>query len=212
MSLKKYKTVLSGEVFEAEYEINKSKFIAYVKQVEDEEEAKTFLQQIKKKHFDATHNCSAWVLGVDGSKQKSNDDGEPGGTAGNPILETIKKNELVNTVVVVTRYFGGIKLGAGGLIRAYSHTAALGLSASKIVTMTPMQQVDITVNYSLFANVENWIRNKNITVENKDYADSVTIALLLLPEEIEIRLTELKDLTSANFSHKLKEEILVAIE
>ena len=212
MSLKKYKTVLSGEVFEAEYEINKSKFIAYVKQVEDEEEAKTFLQQIKKKHFDATHNCSAWVLGVDGSKQKSNDDGEPGGTAGNPILETIKKNELVNTVVVVTRYFGGIKLGAGGLIRAYSHTAALGLSASKIVTMTPMQQVDITVNYSLFANVENWIRNKNITVENKDYADSVTIALLLLPEEVEIRLTELKDLTSANFSHKLKGEILVAIE
>ena len=212
MSLKKYKTVLSGEVFEAEYEINKSKFIAYVKQVEDEEEAKTFLQQIKKKHFDATHNCSAWVLGVDGSKQKSNDDGEPGGTAGNPILETIKKNELVNTIVVVTRYFGGIKLGAGGLIRAYSHTAALGLSASRIVTMTPMQQVDITVNYSLFANVENWIRNKNITVENKDYADSVTIALLLLPEEVEIRLTELKDLTSANFSHKLKGEILVAIE
>ena len=152
------------------------------------------------------------MLGVDGSKQKSNDDGEPGGTAGNPILETIKKNELVNTVVVVTRYFGGIKLGAGGLIRAYSHTAALGLSASKIVTMTPMQQVDITVNYSLFANVENWIRNKNITVENKDYADSVTIALLLLPEEVEIRLTELKDLTSANFSHKLKGEILVAIE
>ena len=212
MSLKKYKTVLSGEVFEADYEINKSKFIAHVKQVEDEETAKTILQQLKKKYFDATHNCSAWVLGVDGSKQKSNDDGEPGGTAGNPILEIIKKNELVNTVVVVTRYFGGIKLGAGGLIRAYSHTAALGLSASKIVTMTPMQSLSITVNYNLFANVENWIRNKNITVESKDYTDNVTISLLLLPEEVETRLTELKDLTSANFSHKLNDEILVAIE
>ena len=212
MSLKKYKTVLSGEVFEAEYEINKSKFIAHVKQVEDEETAKTFLQQLKKKYFDATHNCSAWVLGVDGSKQKSNDDGEPVGTAGNPILETIKNNELVNTIVVVTRYFGGIKLGAGGLIRAYSHTAALGLSASKIVTMTPMQKIDITVDYNLLANVENWIRNKNITVESKGYTDNVTLSLLLLPEEVETRLTELKDLTSANFSHKLNDEILVAIE
>ena len=112
----------------------------------------------------------------------------------------------------MTRYFGGIKLGAGGLIRAYSHTAALGLSASKIVTMTPMQRLSITVNYNLFANVENWIRNKNITVENKDYTDNVTISLLLLPEEVETRLTELKDLTSANFSNKLEEEILVAIE
>ena len=212
MSLKKYKTILSDEVFEAEYEIQKSKFIAHVKQVEDEENAKVFLQQLKKKYFDATHNCSAWVLGVDGSKQKSNDDGEPGGTAGNPILETIKKNELVNTIVVVTRYFGGIKLGAGGLIRAYSHTAALGLSASKIVTMTPMQRLSITVNYNLFANVENWLRNKNITIENKDYADNVTLSLLLLPEEVETRLTELKDLTSANFSNKLNNEILVAIE
>ena len=168
--------------------------------------------KLKKKYFDATHNCSAWVLGVDGSKQKSNDDGEPGGTAGNPILETIKKNELVNTIVVVTRYFGGIKLGAGGLIRAYSHTAALALSASKIVTMTPMQRLSITVNYNLFANVDNWIRSKNISVESKDYTDNVTISLLLLPEEVETRLTELKDLTSANFSHKLNDEILVAIE
>ena len=212
MSLKKYKTILSGETFESEYEINKSKFIAHVKHVEDEETAKDFLQQLKKKYYDATHNCSAWVLGVDGSKQKSNDDGEPGGTAGNPILETIKKNELVNIMVVVTRYFGGIKLGAGGLIRAYSHTAALGISTAKIVTMTPMQRLNVTVNYNLFASVENWIRNKNITVENKDYSDNVTISLLLLPEEVEIRLTELKDLTAAKFSNKLEEEILVAVE
>ena len=209
MSLKKYKTILNGEIFEAEYEIQKSKFIAHVKQVEDEESAKTFLQQIKKKHFDATHNCSAWVLGVDGSKQKSNDDGEPGGTAGNPILETIKKNELVDTIVVVTRYFGGIKLGAGGLIRAYSHTAALGLAASKVVTMTPMQRISITINYNLLASVENWLRNQKISVESKDYMDNVTVTMLLLPEEVEEHLAELTDLTAANFSHELKEIILL---
>ena len=212
MSLKKYKTIDSDDVFKAEYEINKSKFIAHVKYVEEEESAKEFLQQLKKKYYDATHNCSAWVLGVNGDKQKSNDDGEPGGTAGNPILETIKKNELTNIIVVVTRYFGGIKLGAGGLIRAYSHTAALGISASKVVTMTPMQRLSITINYNLLASVENWIRNKNISVENKDYSENVTLTLLLLPEEVENRLTELKDLTAANFSHKLEEEILIAVE
>lgn len=212
MSLKKYKTIDSDDVFKAEYEINKSKFIAHVKYVEEEESAKEFLQQLKKKYYDATHNCSAWVLGVNGDKQKSNDDGEPGGTAGNPILETIKKNELTNVMVIVTRYFGGIKLGAGGLIRAYSHTAALGISASKVVTMTPMQRLSITINYNLLASVENWIRNKNISVENKDYSENVTLTLLLLPEEVDNRLTELKDLTAANFSHKLEEEILIAVE
>ena len=212
MSLKKYKTIDSDNVFKAEYEINKSKFIAHVKYIEEEESAKEFLQQLKKKYYDATHNCSAWVLGVNGDKQKSNDDGEPGGTAGNPILETIKKNELTNIIVVVTRYFGGIKLGAGGLIRAYSHTAALGISASKVVTMTPMQRLSITINYNLLASVENWIRNKNISVEDKDYSENVTLTLLLLPEEVDNRLTELKDLTAANFSHKLEEEILIAVE
>ena len=212
MSLKKYKTIDSDDVFKAEYEINKPKFIAHVKYIEEEESAKEFLQQLKKKYYDATHNCSAWVLGVNGDKQKSNDDGEPGGTAGNPILETIKKNGLTNIIVVVTRYFGGIKLGAGGLIRAYSHTAALGISASKVVTMTPMQRLSITINYNLLASVENWIRNKNISVEDKDYSENVTLTLLLLPEEVENRLTELKDLTAANFSHKLEEEILIAVE
>ena len=211
MAFKKYKTVASGEIFTADYEIQKSKFIAHVKKVETEDEARNFLQEIKKKHFDATHNCSAWILGVNGEKQKSNDDGEPGGTAGNPILETIKKNDLVNVIVVVTRYFGGIKLGAGGLIRAYSHTAAIGLNASKIIVMTPMQKISIEINYNFLASVEKWIRIKNISVENIDYADNVTLNLLIAPKEVDDRLTELTDLTSANFQHTIKDEILVAL-
>ena len=210
--MKNYRTVSSDEIFSAEYEVKKSKFIAHVKNVENEESAREFLQLIRKKYFDATHNCSAWILGDNGNLQKSNDDGEPGGTAGNPILETIKKNNLTNTAVVVTRYFGGIKLGAGGLIRAYSHTAALGLDASKILQMTTFQKISLTIEYNFLATVENFLRKKNIRVESSDYADVVTLNILILPAQIENFLTELTDLTAANFLHELQEKILLPIE
>ncbi len=207
-----YKTVADGEIFSAEYEVKKSVFIATVKHVETEESAREFVQQVRKKYFDATHNCSAWILGEGGNLQKSNDDGEPGGTAGNPILETIKKNDVTNAVVVVTRYFGGIKLGAGGLIRAYSHTASLGLSVAKIIRMTPFQRIALTLEYNFFAQVENFLRKKNIRVESSDYTDVVTLNILILPAQVDDFITELTDLTAANFLHELKEEILLPLE
>jgi uncharacterized YigZ family protein len=139
------------------------------------------------------------VLGELADKQKSNDDGEPGGTAGNPILEAIRKNGLTNIVVVVTRYFGGIKLGAGGLIRAYGHAAVLGLNEASILEMTPFQEVAITISYELLASVEHWIRQKEIRSTEPDYADQVTLHLLLPPSEQEQLLRELTDLTSARF-------------
>src|SRR5699024_1453395 len=108
----------------AEVMIKKSQFIGYVKRVETEEDAQAFIQSIKKKHHDATHNCSAYMVGEHDQIQKANDDGEPSGTAGVPILEVLKKKGLKDTAVVVTRYFGGIKLGAGGLIRAYGGTTS----------------------------------------------------------------------------------------
>lgn len=207
-----FKTIAAGEIFSAAYEVNKSKFFAHVKQVETEETARDFVQMIRKKYFDATHNCSAWVLGERGDKQKSNDDGEPGGTAGNPILETIKKNELTNCAIVVTRYFGGIKLGAGGLIRAYSHTAALGLAASKLVQITLFKKISLTLEYNFLATVENYLRNKKIRVANSDYADVVTLEVLLLPAQVETFLTELNDLTAANFLYEELGEILLPLE
>ena len=210
--MKNYKTVADDEIFSAEYEIKKSKFIAHVKHVETEESAREFLQLIRKKYFDATHNCSAWILGEIGNLQKSNDDGEPGGTAGNPILETIKKNNLTNTAVVVTRYFGGIKLGAGGLIRAYSHTAALGIDSSKIISMTTFQKISLTLEYNFLAQVENFLRKKNIRVESSDYADVVTLNILILPAQVDEFLIEITDLTAANFLHELQEKILLPIE
>lgn len=207
-----FKTVAEGEIFSAAYEVNKSKFLAHVKHVESEEAAREFVLMIRKKYFDATHNCSAWVLGERGDKQKSNDDGEPGGTAGNPILETVKKNNLTNCAVVVTRYFGGIKLGAGGLIRAYSHTAALGIESSKLVRMTTFKRLSLTLEYNFLASVENHLRNKKISVANTDYADVVTLELLILPEHVESFLLELNELTAANFLCDELGEVLISVE
>ena len=209
--MKNFKTVTGNEIFSAEYEIKKSVFISHVKHVETEESAREFLQEIKKKYFDATHNCSAWILGENGDKQKSNDDGEPGGTAGNPILDAIKKNELTNIAVLVTRYFGGIKLGAGGLIRAYSHTAALGIAAAKIVQMTAFKKISVTIEYPLLAQVENFLRNKKICVENSEYAVDVTINILLEPAEVENFLADLTELTAANFLSEDLGEILIPV-
>jgi len=207
-----FKTVADGEIFSAAYEVNKSKFMAHVKHAESEEAARDFVLTIRKKYFDATHNCSAWVLGERGDKQKSNDDGEPGGTAGNPILEAIKKNGLTNCAVVVTRYFGGIKLGAGGLIRAYSHTAALGLAAARQVQMTTFRKISLTLEYNFLATVENYLRNKKIRVTNTDYADVVTLDLILLPAQVEGFLVELNDLTAANFLCEELGEVLIPVE
>lgn len=192
--MKSYKTTTGDS--SASYEIQRSKFFTRTRHVESEEEARAFIQEQKKTYFDAQHNCSAYVLGPDGAKQKSNDDGEPGGTAGNPILDAIKKKGLTNVVVVVTRYFGGIKLGAGGLIRAYSHSAVLGLEAASIVEMTPFAVVRLAVGYELLASVENYLRKKEIRTGEKVYTDKVTLDLLLQEETKEATLTDLTNLTS----------------
>lgn len=190
-----YKT--TAENGTASYEIQKSRFIAYTSHVETEAEAKDFVTAIKKKHFDARHNCSAWVLGADSSQQKSNDDGEPGGTAGNPILEAIKQHGLTNVVVVVTRYFGGIKLGAGGLIRAYSHTASLGLEATPCLEVKPFCLMEAEMDYSLLGTVENWIRNEELRTGETAYLDKVTVRLLVEPADCEAISAELTNLTAA---------------
>ena len=190
-----YKT--TAENGTASYEIQKSRFIAYTSHVETEAEARDFVTAIKKKHFDARHNCSAWVLGADSSQQKSNDDGEPGGTAGNPILEAIKQHGLTNVVVVVTRYFGGIKLGAGGLIRAYSHTASLGLEATPCLEVKPFCLMEAEMDYGLLGTVENWIRNEELRTGETAYLDKVTVRLLVEPADCEAISTELTNLTAA---------------
>ncbi len=178
----------------AVYEIRRSRFIAQAAHKKTEDEARAFLACCKKTYYDARHSPSAWVLGKASEKQKSNDDGEPGGTAGNPILEMIKKRGLTDTIVVVTRYFGGIKLGAGGLIRAYGTAAQKALEAAVYVRFLQFTRLAVTVDYALLPLVENFVRQEKIQTENTIYEQDVTFFLLLEKEQlrpIEAALTEI---------------------
>src|SRR5699024_3979768 len=157
----------------AEVMIKKSRFIGYVKRVETEEDAQAFIQSIKKKHHDATHNCSAYMVGEHDQIQKANDDGEPSGTAGIPILEVLKKKGLKDTAVVVTRYFGGIILGAGGLIRAYGGTTSEAIRQTGVVQRQLMQGFSVTVEYPLQGQLENSLRSSEHILENINYSDKV---------------------------------------
>ncbi|PTX62560.1 putative YigZ family protein [Melghirimyces profundicolus] len=158
---------------EKEILIKKSRFITYVDRVETEEEATSFIRKISRQNWDATHNCHAYVV-LDGSMvQKSSDDGEPAGTAGRPILEVINQRELVNTAVVVTRYFGGIKLGAGGLVRAYSQSAAAGLDEAGILHWTLHRALKITVDYPAMGKVEHELRLTDYDWEPPVFTDRV---------------------------------------
>ena len=189
-----YKTV--DGYAKAEWEIQKSRFIAYVNHVENEPQAQEFINEIKKKHFDATHNCYAYIIGEHSDTQKSNDDGEPSGTAGVPILEVLKKNELSDIAVVVTRYFGGIKLGAGGLIRAYGKSATLGLETSVIVKKSIFNCYDLELDYTLLGTLENYLHQKEVRIKDKNYTDKVTISILL-PQNDENTIKDITNLSAA---------------
>ncbi|MEK5066190.1 YigZ family protein [Cytobacillus sp. FSL R5-0596] len=160
---------------ENEIEIERSRFIAHVGRAETADEALQFIQKIKKIHSNATHNCSAYLIGENDQIQKANDDGEPSGTAGVPILEVLKKKKLKDTVVVITRYFGGIKLGAGGLIRAYGRATSEGLQATGIVERKLMTVIKTKIDYTLLGKVENELRSSIYAIKEIHYLDTVTV-------------------------------------
>ncbi len=175
--LQKYYTVKGYG--ENEIIIEKSRFICYVNRATTEEEAVQFIQDIKKKHWDATHNCSAYVIGEHDQIQKANDDGEPSGTAGVPMLEVLKKKGLKDTVVVVTRYFGGIKLGAGGLVRAYSKSVSEGLKAAGIVERRLTRVIHVNIDYTWLGKVENELRSSIYPIKTIHYLDNVEIEVFV---------------------------------
>ncbi|GMA46788.1 YigZ family protein [Tetragenococcus muriaticus] len=164
---------------QAEIEIKKSRFICSLKRVYTEEEAKDFIQQLKKEHWKAAHNCSAFMIGEENEIQRSSDDGEPAGTAGHPMLEVLKKQELINVCAVVTRYFGGTKLGAGGLIRAYSHSVSHALEETRIVQGTLHQEIYVTVGYSLLGRLQNFLEQQNYIIEDTHFLENVTMCVLV---------------------------------
>lgn len=177
--------------------INKSRFIGYSMPIDSEEDALKFIEEIKTLHRDATHNVYGYVVGDDNSIQRYSDDGEPSGTAGIPVLEVIKKEDLRNVVVVVTRYFGGIKLGTGGLIRAYTKGAKIGLESGIIVDKVLFRKVKIRVDYTLYGKIENYLQNKGIIIEDTIYDDAVNIIVYIDYEGFNSFIDIMEDLTSA---------------
>lgn len=172
----------------------KSTFFASAAPVESEEEVQAILLEIRNRYQEANHHVYAYKIGPDEQIQRANDAGEPGGTAGRPCLEAIKKAGLKNTLVVVSRYFGGILLGAGGLTRAYGKAAALAIEAAGIVKKIPAASFCLTFDYTLLGRMESFLSSQNYPIEQKNYSQDISF-LCLLPEEskeeISQKLTEL---------------------
>ena len=168
--LEKYKTVLEGGT--GELTEKKSRFIATVRPVESEEEALAFIEEMKKKYWDARHNCYVYSVGLNREYTRCSDDGEPSGTAGRPMLDVILGEDIYNVAVVVTRYFGGILLGTGGLVRAYSGAVQEGLRASKVIT-----------DYTGIGKIQYIAGEKKIPILNSEYTDKVMLELLVPAQE-----------------------------
>ncbi len=180
-----------------EYIVEKSTFIGYAKPISSEEEAIEFVNEIKKKHKDATHNVWAYTVGETMNIQRYSDDGEPQGTAGIPTLEVIKKEDLRDVVVVVTRYFGGIKLGAGGLVRAYTKGAKIGIDAAQIIQKVKYKEVHINIDYNQIGKVQNEIMNMGYTIKDTLYTDRVEIIVYSREGEADSLKAKMIDITSA---------------
>lgn len=161
------------------FEEKKSEFIGYIKRVTSEEEAKEFIASIKSKHKDATHNCYAYIIGQNMGIQRYSDDGEPQGTAGIPILEVIKKNNITDCAIVVTRYFGGVMLGAGGLTRAYTKGAAIAVKASGIIEKVKGLRFCIELDYDLYGKIQYICGQENWHIEDVEFTEIVKVYILV---------------------------------
>ncbi|MBU5677665.1 YigZ family protein [Alkaliphilus sp. MSJ-5] len=181
--LKEYKTL--SAYGEGEITIEKSKFIGYATPIKSEEEAIAFIENIRTKHWNATHNVPAYVVGENNEIQRYSDDREPSGTAGIPILEVIKKEDLRNVAVVVTRYFGGIKLGTGGLVRAYTKGAKIGLEAAKIVTKRLYELVHVKIDYTMLGKIQNEILQNGYLIKETQYDDAVHFYLYIKVDSLD---------------------------
>nr|WP_296107445.1 YigZ family protein [uncultured Terrisporobacter sp.] len=189
-----------------EYIVEKSTFIGYAKPIKTEEEAIEFINEIKKKHKDATHNVWAYTIGENMNIQRYSDDGEPQGTAGIPTLEVIKKEDLRDVVVVVTRYFGGIKLGAGGLVRAYTKGAKVGIEAGIVIEKVKYSEVKIKIEYTQLGRIQNEIMNLRFKVKDTIYSEDVELIVYVRNEEAQSLMDRIIDITSGTADVSLGEE------
>ena len=186
-----YKSIASAS--EGLFKDNGSRFIALAYPVESEEEVREIVSLLRKEYHDARHHCYAYRLGVDGAVFRSSDDGEPSGTAGVPIYEVLRKEELCDVACVVTRYFGGIMLGAGGLVRAYTRGAKDAVDTAKIKVMAEAAKAEITVDYSLYGRLPQIFADFDARTESEDFADTVKVTVFVrweLAEKLKEKLID----------------------
>lgn len=201
-----YQTIY--EQAEVKIPIEKCKFIGHIKPVETEEEAQAFIASIKKKHQTATHNVPVYVIGKNLEYQRCSDDGEPSGTAGVPILDMLKKEAITNVCIVVTRYFGGIKLGTGGLVRAYTQTAKAALEEAQVVKMVKYALVRFKIPYALQGKLQYEMEHiETLKVESIAYEEEMTYQVSIEPSEISLVEKLLSEITSGSASVAFEEEI-----
>lgn len=181
--LEQYKTVYEGG--EGEIVEKKSRFIATVRPVESEEEALKFLEEMKKKYWDARHNCFVYSIGMNREFTRCSDDGEPSGTAGRPMLDVILGEDIYNVAVVVTRYFGGVLLGTGGLVRAYSKAVQEGLAASRVILKKKGISMKITTDYTGIGKIQYIAGERNLPILDSEYTEKVMMKLLVPVQDVE---------------------------
>lgn len=190
--MENYKTI--AQTGSHEKDIKKSRFIAHVAQVFSEDEANDFIKKIRQQESGATHNCTAFIVKENVLIERMSEDGEPSGTAGSPILNVLQQQELQNVAVVVTRYFGGIKLGAGGLIRAYSSTTAEAVKEIGLVENRIQQGFELTIPYHLFDKFDNYAKNEKINLENKQFTTDIKCEIYLDLNVVDQAVQNIKDL------------------
>lgn len=202
-----YKTLLQRA--SDEYVVKRSRFIATALPVKTEKEALVFISEIKSKYWDATHNVYAYSLN-DGFVKRYSDDGEPQGTAGMPVLNVLTSGEVTDCAVVVTRYFGGVLLGTGGLVRAYSHSAKLGLDAAKIITLVPWSKLVLSCDYTFYAKIEQLVRDSGGKIESSDFGETVTLGIMIEKPVTDDFLNNLTEATNGKVSAKITGEVVAA--
>ena len=208
MPLKPYKTLLREA--QDEFVVNKSRFIGHGCPCETEEAALAFLARMRAGYRDATHNCYAYIIGANMGVMRYSDDGEPGGTAGMPIIEVMKARGVTNCAVVVTRYFGGVLLGAGGLVRAYTQGAVVALNAAGVGVMHPTARYLMEISYPLLNRMDFFLKDEPVRVEDKTFTDVITYTLVVRCADEEGFLKRLTNLSEGTVSPLRYEEIYLA--
>jgi len=205
MALKPYKTLIRPG--EDEFVVNKSRFIGHGCPCQTQEQALDFLSRMRTEYRDATHNCYAYIIGPNMGVMRYSDDGEPGGTAGMPIIEVMKARGVTNAAVVVTRYFGGVLLGAGGLVRAYTQGAVAALNACGVGVMHPTARYLMEIGYPMLNRIDFFLKDAPVNIEEKSFTDVITYTLTVRCSDEAGFLARLRDMSEGTVEPLRCEEV-----